>query len=64
VRVRPQQLQRRVLPCSLRGTHGATVFYTLCESARLAGVDPLAYLLRLTPDDIRQRLVATRDRPP
>lgn len=31
---------------SLRGTQVAAVFYTLCETARLAGVDPQAYLLR------------------
>lgn len=31
---------------SVRGTQVAAVFYTLCESARLAGVDPKAYLLR------------------
>jgi hypothetical protein len=30
---------------SLRGTEVAAVFYTLCETARLAGVDPQAYLL-------------------
>ena len=31
---------------SLRGTQVAAVFYTLCETARLAGVDPSAYLRR------------------
>jgi transposase len=31
---------------SLRGTQVAGVFYTLCETARLAGVDPHTYLLR------------------
>jgi transposase len=31
---------------SLRGTQVAAVFYTLCETARLAGVDPQAYLLK------------------
>ena len=31
---------------SLRGTEVAAVFYTLCETARLVGVDPHAYLLR------------------
>jgi transposase len=31
---------------SLRGTQVAAVFYTLCETARLAGVDPQAYLLQ------------------
>ena len=30
---------------SLRGTQVAAVFYTLCETARLVGVDPQAYLL-------------------
>jgi transposase len=30
---------------SLRGTQVAAVFYTLCETARLTGVDPQAYLL-------------------
>ena len=30
---------------SLRGTQVAAVFYTLCKTARLAGVDPQAYLL-------------------
>lgn len=30
---------------SLRGTQVAGVFYTLCETARLVGVDPSAYLL-------------------
>ena len=31
---------------SLRGTDVAAAFYTLCETARLVGVDPRAYLLR------------------
>jgi transposase len=31
---------------SLRGTEVAAVFYTLCETARLVGVDPQTYLLR------------------
>jgi transposase len=31
---------------SLRGTEVAATFYTLCETARLVGVDPHAYLLR------------------
>jgi hypothetical protein len=31
---------------SLRGTHVAAVFYTLCETAKLVGIDPYAYLLR------------------
>jgi len=30
---------------SLRGTHVAALFYTLCETAKLAGVDPRSYLL-------------------
>ena len=31
---------------SLRGTQVAALFYTLCETAKLVGVDPNAYLLR------------------
>jgi transposase len=31
---------------SLRGTQVAALFYTLCETAKLAGLDPHAYLLR------------------
>jgi transposase len=31
---------------SLRGTQVAAVFYTLCETAQLVGVDPHGYLLR------------------
>jgi transposase len=31
---------------SLRGTQVAAIFYTLCETARLVGVDPRAYLVR------------------
>jgi transposase len=31
---------------SLRGTQVAALFYALCETARLVGVDPHAYLLR------------------
>jgi transposase len=31
---------------SLRGTQVAALFYTLCETAKLAGVDPHAYVLR------------------
>jgi transposase len=31
---------------SLRGTEVAAACYTLCETARLVGVDPRAYLLR------------------
>jgi transposase len=30
---------------SLRGTQVAALFYTLCETAKLAGIDPHAYLL-------------------
>jgi hypothetical protein len=29
---------------SLRGTQVAALFYTLCESAKLTGVDPHTYL--------------------
>ena len=31
---------------SLRGTEVAALYYTLCETAKLTGVDPHAYLLR------------------
>jgi len=31
---------------SLRGTQVAALFYTLCETAKLVGIDPHAYLLR------------------
>ena len=31
---------------SQRGTQVAALFYTLCETAKLAGVDPHVYLLR------------------
>ncbi len=31
---------------SLRGTEVAALYYTLCETAKLAGLDPHAYLLR------------------
>jgi transposase len=31
---------------SLRGTQVAAVFYTLCETAKLVGIDPHGYLLR------------------
>jgi transposase len=34
---------------SLRGTQVAALFYTLCETAKLAGVDPHAYLLHAVP---------------
>ena len=33
---------------SLRGTQVAALFYTLCETAKLVGVDPHAYLLTAT----------------
>ncbi|HQZ40170.1 MAG TPA: hypothetical protein PLH72_14125 [Vicinamibacterales bacterium] len=33
---------------SLRGTQVAALFYTLCESAKLAGIDPHTYLLTAT----------------
>ena len=33
---------------SKRGTEVAALFYSLCESAKLAGVDPRAYLLDAT----------------
>ena len=33
---------------SLRGTQVAALFYTLCETAKLAGVDPHEYLQRAT----------------
>lgn len=33
---------------SLRGTQVAALFYTLCETAKLAGVDPHVYLQRAT----------------
>ncbi|MDP9120139.1 MAG: hypothetical protein M3O15_02035, partial [Acidobacteriota bacterium] len=33
---------------SRRGTEVAALFYSLCESAKIAGVEPRAYLLRAT----------------
>jgi hypothetical protein len=30
---------------SMRGTQVAALFYTLCETAKLVGIDPHAYLL-------------------
>ena len=39
---------------SLRGTEVAAVFYTLCETARLIGVDPDAYLLHAVDAAIDQ----------
>lgn len=39
---------------SLRGTQVAALFYTLCETAKLVGVDPHAYLLRAVEVAIAQ----------
>ena len=39
---------------SLRGTQVAALFYTLCETAKLAGVDPHAYLLCAVDAALRQ----------
>ncbi|HWO91620.1 MAG TPA: IS66 family transposase [Methylomirabilota bacterium] len=39
---------------SLRGTQVAALFYTLCETAKLAGVDPNVYLLRTLHTAIAQ----------
>jgi len=51
---------------SVRGTQVAAILHTLCETARLVGVDPQAYLLRAVyaamtrsgmvtfPEDLRQ----------
>ena len=39
---------------SLRGTQVAALFYTLCESAKLAGLDPYAYVLRALDAAIAQ----------
>lgn len=44
---------------SLRGTHVAAIFYTLCETARLVGVDPHAYLLHAVHAAIANPGVAT-----
>jgi transposase len=44
---------------SLRGTQVAALFYTLCETAKLAGVDPHAYLLRALYAAIQQPGVVT-----
>lgn len=44
---------------SLRGTQVAAIFYTLCETAKLAGVDPNAYLLRALHAAITQPGVIT-----
>jgi transposase len=40
---------------SLRGTQVAALFYTLCETAKLVGIDPHAYLLRALYTAIAQR---------
>jgi transposase len=39
---------------SLRGTQVAALFYTLCETAKLVGIDPHAYLLRALNTAIAQ----------
>ncbi len=39
---------------SLRGTQVAALFYTLCETAKLAGVDPHAYLLHAVDAALRK----------
>jgi transposase len=39
---------------SLRGTHVAAIFYTLCETARLVGVDLHTYLLQVVYAAIAQ----------
>lgn len=44
---------------SLRGTHVAALFYTLCETARLVGVDPHAYLLHAVHAAIANPGIAT-----
>jgi hypothetical protein len=38
---------------SVRGTQVAALFYTLCESAKLVGVDPHTYLLTTTEAALR-----------
>jgi transposase len=40
---------------SLRGTQVAGLFYTLCETAKLAGVDPHAYLLQAVTAALHHR---------
>jgi hypothetical protein len=40
---------------SLRGTQVAALFYTLCETAKLSGIDPHAYLLRAVEAAIAAR---------
>jgi transposase len=44
---------------SLRGTQVAALFYTLCETARLVGIDPQAYLLHSASAAIAQPGTAT-----
>ena len=39
---------------SVRGTEVAALFYTLCETATLTGVDPHAYLLHAVDAALRQ----------
>jgi transposase len=39
---------------SKRGTEVAALFYSLCESAKLAGVEPRAYLLQATHAALRK----------
>jgi transposase len=39
---------------SKRGTEVAALFYSLCESAKLAGVEPRAYLLKATHAALRE----------
>jgi len=45
--------------CSRRGTEVAELFYTLCETAKLVGVDPHAYLLRALYSAIAQPAAVT-----
>jgi len=44
---------------SLRGTQVAALFYTLCETAKLAGVDPHAYLRQAVTAALYQPGTAT-----
>jgi transposase len=56
---------------SLRGTHVAALFYTLCETAKLTSVDPHAYLVRALyaavarpgavtyPEDLRKDMLSS-----
>ncbi len=39
---------------SRRGCHVAALFYTLCETAKLRGVEPRAYLLRATANALKE----------